>query len=271
MQVDRSGNILIENHVLYSTYLDRSVVIDCYLPNNFVEQGDLSLVIINDGQDLQKMDFESILETLYSSNSIHPLFCLAIHCGPDRRNEYATANILDYKGRGTMSAAYQKFIFEELLPHIRETYSILSFKEKSICGFSLGGLSAIDTAWNHPVEFNKVGVFSGSLWWRTMSQDDSAFDENEHRIMHSQVRNGSYYPWLKFFFETGTMDESADRNQNGIIDAIDDTVSLIAELVAKGYDPEKDIKYIELTDGRHDVETWGKAFPEFLIWGWGSK
>ncbi len=51
---------------------------------------------------------------------------------------------------------------------------------------------------------------------------------------------------------------------------IDDTVSLIDELVLKGYDRKIDIKYLELADGKHDVATWAKAFPEFLKWGWGS-
>ena len=261
-------NIIIENHVVPSVFLKREVIVDCYLPINHPSESDTSLLLINDGQDLPRMNFAGLLEGLNNSNQISPVFCVAIHCGPDRRSEYGTAHILDYKGRGVLAASYQRFIFEELLPYIHEIYSIRSFKEKSICGFSLGGLSAIDTAWNHPEEFCKVGIFSGSLWWRIVSQDDPKFDENEHRIMHSQIRSGSHYPWLKFFFETGTMDETADRNQNGVIDAIDDTVALINELVAKGYNPNEDIKYLELTDGHHDVETWGRAFPEFLVWGW---
>ena len=87
--------------------------------------------------------------------------------------------------------------------------------------------------------------------------------------MHNQRRNGGYAPWLKFFYETGTLDETADRNKNGIIDSIDDTLSLIEELVSKGYDPSADIRYLEIKDGKHDVATWGRAFPEFLKWGWG--
>ena len=60
----------------------------------------------------------------------------------------------------------------------------------------------------------------------------------------------------------------ADRNNNGIIDSIDDTISLINELIKKGYHPETDIRYMELKDGSHDVPTWALAFPEFLKWGW---
>ncbi|MBP9098589.1 MAG: esterase, partial [Ferruginibacter sp.] len=67
----------------------------------------------------------------------------------------------------------------------------------------------------------------------------------------------------------GTKDETADRNNNGIIDSIDDTISLVKELTLKGYDETKDIYYLELNDGKHDVPTWAHAFPAFLIWGWG--
>src|SRR5690606_5107289 len=119
----------------------------------------------------------------------------------------------------------------------RKHFSIFSFKQKSFAGFSLGGLSALDTVWNHAIEFNNVAVFSGSLWWRDKDQDDDDFDEENHRIMHNLIRKGTYAPWLKFFFEVGTLDEINDRNKNGIIDSIDDTSALIEELKKKGYNP----------------------------------
>ena len=66
----------------------------------------------------------------------------------------------------------------------------------------------------------------------------------------------------------GTQDETADRNNNGVIDSIDDALSLIEELKMKGY-KENEIEYYEMADGKHDVATWAKAFPVFLEWGWG--
>jgi hypothetical protein len=45
-------------------------------------------------------------------------------------------------------------------------------------------------------------------------------------------------------------------------------LGLIAALKKKGY-TDKEIYYINYEDGRHDVETWGRAFPDFLKWGWG--
>ncbi|MBL0355588.1 MAG: esterase [Chitinophagaceae bacterium] len=260
-------NITVENHILSSKFLNREVKVDCYLPVNVAKPADMSLLLINDGQDLVTMAFEKILDKLYEQNTISPILCVGMHCSSDRKNEYGTAKILDYKGRGAKAELYMQFIMEELIPFIRDTYKVPSFKEKSFAGFSLGALSAIDIVWNNPADFCKAGAFSGSFWWRDKAQEDEDFDEEQNRIMHRQVREGSHYPWLKFFFEVGTQDETADRNNNGIIDAIDDTVSLIDELKSKGY-ADDDIQYMELQDGRHDVPTWARAFPDFLKWGW---
>lgn len=270
METEKTAHFLIEKQAISSIYLDREVKLNIYLPPTAINLTDISLLLINDGQNLQEMEFDTILEQLYENNEITPLLCVGIHCGPDRKEEYGTSDVLDYKGRGTKANAYAYFVLNELIPFIRQSYHLYSFKEKCFCGFSLGALSALDIVWNHPEEFTKVGLFSGSLWWRSVSQKDALFDENIHRIMHMKIRNGSYYPWLKFFFETGTKDETADRNGNGIIDAIDDTISLIDELLLKGYDAERDIKYLQLEDGKHDIATWGEAFPIFLKWAWGK-
>jgi esterase/lipase superfamily enzyme len=270
MSAFKAANILVEKHVVVSSLLQRDVLVDFYFPPKIVNPNNLSLLLINDGQDLVTMKFEEILDELYEAKSIGNLFCVGIHCSKDRKNEYGTAKYLDYKGRGAKAALYQEFISEELLPFIRKQLFIYSFKEKCFAGFSLGGLSALDIVWNNPREFSKVGVFSGSLWWRDKDQDDADFDEHVNRIMHRQVaEDKNKYPWLKFFFEVGTLDEVADRNNNGVIDSIDDTAGFIDVLVNKGYNRQTDIEFLELPEGRHDVPTWALAFPAFLEWGWG--
>ncbi|HEX2682323.1 MAG TPA: alpha/beta hydrolase-fold protein [Ferruginibacter sp.] len=272
MSEPRTAAVAVEHHIITSSFLDREVTVDFYFPPKKDQVSSYSLLLVNDGQDLVTMGFEDILSDLYESGSIHELFCVGIHCSKDRKNEYGTAKYLDYKGRGARAALYTRFVLEELMPFIRSTLFIYSFKEKCFAGFSLGGLCALDIVWNHPLEFSKAGVFSGSLWWRDKDQDDTDFDETKDRIMHRQIQQtNNFYPWLKFFFEVGTLDEVADRNNNGVIDSIDDTVSLIDILAAKGYDREGSIRFLELKDGKHDVPTWAKAFPEFLKWGWGKE
>jgi enterochelin esterase-like enzyme len=270
MVSEKLHSIITETFTLSSVHVQRDIIIDCYYSKAYFSQKVISLLLVNDGQDLRTMRFENILGKLYQNSEIEPIFCVGIHCAPDRKNEYGTAKILDYKGRGAKAALFTKFVMEELIPFIRKQYAIISFKEKSYAGFSLGGLCAVDIVWNNSAEFSKVGVFSGSLWWRDKDHLDEDFDEEENRIMHRQIREGVFAPWLKFYFEVGTQDETNDRNNNGVIDAIDDTVSFIWELRKKGYKDDA-IEYLELKDGKHDVPTWAIAFPSFLKWGWGSK
>jgi enterochelin esterase-like enzyme len=271
MQGTNVSGIQVENTYVLSQFLGREVLVDFYLPLNQLSFSPISLLLINDGQDMEKMNFKTILERLYAEKTIGPLLFVAIHAGVERRMEYGTQYQLDYKDRGAKAGAYTAFIFDELLPFIRKRFEKVSFTEKAFAGFSLGGLSALDIVWNRPGEFKKVGLFSPSLWWRSLDQHDDDYEDDKHRIMHQQIRDGKYAPWLKFFLQCGNMDEKKDRNNNGVIDSIDDALDLIKELEAKGYKKNTDIKYLEMPDGHHDVFTWGKAFPEFLKWGWGRK
>jgi enterochelin esterase-like enzyme len=269
MQEDKTTVLFTEELTIDSIVLQHTVTISCYLPRGVQYPEQMGLLLINDGQNMKELGLATMLEGLLTANEIEPIVCVAIHTGAARKAEYGTAKCADYMGRGAKAGLYTRFIFEELLPFIHAAFAIDSFKEKSFAGFSLGGLSALDIVWNHPMAFSKVGVFSGSLWWRIKGLEDG-YNEATDRIMHMQVKEGGYYPWLRFFFETGTQDETMDRNNNGIIDSIDDTLALIDDLVLKGYHRQKDIQYLELADGKHDIATWARAMPEFLKWGWGN-
>jgi enterochelin esterase-like enzyme len=262
MSIEADTKIGQETLVLESVNLARTVRADIYIAGDL--SGDTSLLLLNDGQDLVRMGFAGLLGGL----PLAPLLCVGIHAGDQRMMEYGTAGRPDYMGRGAKAGDYAKFVLDELIPAVRQRYGA-QFREKAFAGFSLGALSALDIVWQHPKEFARVGLFSGSFWWRTKDKSDPSYNENTDRIMHDEVRKGGYYPWLKLFFECGTQDELEDRNGNGIIDSIDDTLDLMAELTRKGYDATRDIKYLEIPGGHHDVETWARAMPEFLRWGWG--
>jgi enterochelin esterase-like enzyme len=267
MHVTSKPGVPVEKSLIRSAFLHREIEVDFYLPPGSAASEVPSLLLINDGQDLPKFHFDAMLKELYGSEQIQPLFCAGIHCSAERKMEYGTASVKDYKGRGAKAGLHQQFVLQELIPYIKKKY-YRHFKEKAYAGFSLGGLSAIDTVWHHPEIFSKTGVFSGSLWWR-LKDLHHGYNEATDRIMHKLVREGNYKPGLKFYFTTGSLDEKMDRNSNGVIDSIDDTLGLIDELAKKGYKIGIDIEYINYEQGRHDVKTWGKAMPDFLKWGWG--
>lgn len=270
MQLQNGPCILTENIFIDSSFLKRKVQIDLFLPRNVVDPSQMNLLLINDGQNLGEMNFHDTLEDLYATNEIMPVLCAGIHAGKERKKEYGVASQPDYLGRGSLAGSYASFVLQELMPLIHSNYSVPVFREKAIAGFSLGALMALDIAWNHSGQFSRVGAFSGSFWWRSIDQANKNYDDNKHRIMQQVIRQGSYKHGLKFFFQCGNMDETMDRNNNGIIDSIDDTMAVIAELEAKGYDRNNDIFYLEIPDGKHDVPTWARAMPDFLKWGWGK-
>jgi len=264
------SSILTESAALHSQFLGRDVQIDFFLPRDIADPANVSLLLLNDGQNMNELGLETILEELYTKGTLRPLVIVAIHAGSARKIEYGTAIQADYLGRGAKAGLYTQFIMHELLAMIRQKFSHLQFKEKAFAGFSLGGLMALDIVWNYPAEFTTAGVFSGSLWWRSLDHEHEDYDDEVHRIMHQQIKKGEYRSDLKFFFSTGSLDETHDRNNNGIIDSIDDTLALINDLESLGYNDEKDIRYINYEDGKHDIATWARAMPEFLTWRWGK-
>ena len=116
----------------------------------------------------------------------------------------------------------------------------------------------------HPELFRFAGIFSGSFWWR--HQPFSAGAPDDHRIMHDSLEEIPVDASQFFWFEAGTRDEMSDRNGNGIIDAIDDTLSLISILERKGVSRSENIEYLEVIGGTHDPFTWGTVLPHFFNW-----
>ncbi|GAB3805782.1 hypothetical protein GCM10028819_39730 [Spirosoma humi] len=262
---------ILQPDSLQSVPLNRTVYLTIILPPDYqTSDAAYPTLYLNDGQDLPRLHMTSVLDSLYRNMAIRPFVLIAIHAG-DRIQEYGTAARADYMNRGSKAALYTDFVLTELLPYVKKHYRVCTEPEQSVfAGFSLGGLSAFDIVFHHPERFGRAGVFSGSFWWRSKSTEAGYRDETD-RIMHDLVRQGAYHEALKFWFETGTEDETSDRNNNGIIDAIDDTTDLMDELVKKGYQWEQSIRYVEIKGGKHDQETWSAIMPDFLTWAFANE
>ncbi len=251
---------------IHSKLLNRDTVVDIFLPPAYKkDEKKYPILILNDGQDSKAIRLKEMLELLWGVSEIEDVIVVGVHAG-DRMQEYGVARKPDFKQRGSKAKNYSRFIMTELIPYLEYQYSITPDPAKhAIAGFSLGGLSAVDIAWHHNY-FQKVGAFSGSFWWRKRDTASRFYSDQHDRIMHQQIRQGRFQPGLKFWFQTGLKDEASDRNKNGVIDSIDDTLDLIVELTKKGYRPFHDIHYLEFEDGEHNLQTWSKAMPEFLKW-----
>lgn len=265
-------DLMILKGSFFSRNLDRKVTFRWAAPGNYQSaQKPFPVLLMNDGQDFVGMDLENTLSNTFKNNGIHPFIYVGIETNQNRIHDYGTASAGDYKGRGRNALQYSKFIVEEFIPFLkREFYTTQSGRDWVYCGMSLGGLSAFDIAYTHASLFGKTGVFSGSFWWRKKAYQKRDLSDRS-RIVLDVIKNGQFHPHLKFWFQCGTEDELADRNQNGIIDSIDDTIDVIKELQQKGYTFPGDITYVELEGGKHNLPTWAAVFPEFLKWAFGQE
>ncbi|MFN7118709.1 MAG: alpha/beta hydrolase [Saprospiraceae bacterium] len=248
-----------------SRFLQREVRVSIFLPPYYFEQSDTvyPVLLFNDGQDMEAVRMADILDELYEHQRITRVIVAAVHANFDRIHEYGTAHQPDYKHRGAKAGAYTQFILQELTPALRRRYRCTA-KDWVYAGFSLGGLSAFDIAWHHPELFHKIGVFSGSFWWRSQAIRED--DPDAHRILIDLLQNDVKRVGMKFWLQTGTLDEPDDRNNNGIIDSIDDTLDVIRALKKMGYHEGDDIKYVEVIGGEHNLPTWSRVLPDFLQW-----
>ncbi|MET2984930.1 alpha/beta hydrolase [Aureibaculum conchae] len=260
------------NGSLFSKYLGRKVKFRLMAPGNYRSTEErFPVLLMNDGQDFKAMDLEKTISDSYLNRKIRPFVYVGIETNENRLHEYGTASSGDFKGRGKKANNYSKFIIEEFIPFLKGEFKVSHHGIDWVyVGMSLGGISAFDIVYNNPQYFSKVGVFSGSFWWRKKAyvKNDMA---DRSRIILNVIKNGNYSPHLKFWLQVGTLDETADRNSNGIIDAIDDTKDVVKELSLKGYSIPYDITYLEVENGKHDLPTWGKVFPEFIKWAFKVK
>ncbi len=249
---------------LKSAYLKREVELEIFSPDHLMGNERVNLLLINDGQDLAQMEMEEMLNSLYAKWKIEPTVVIGIKASDERILEYGIAGKPDFKKRGAKAQAYTDFIIKELIPFVQQEVAVTINGKRAFAGFSLGGITAFDIAWNNDNYFDAVGVFSGSFWWRKKDLNSGYTDDD--RIVHEMIRETKTNPAVKFWLMTGTNDELADRNHNFIIDSIDDTIDIVKELMKKGYQRTNDIFYYEMVGGKHDVSTWGKAMPKFLEW-----
>ena len=254
---------------LYSRHLQRQVkltIISTPMPDDKTE---LNLLILNDGQEMGQFKVKDIIDSLYRKKLIKPLLVVGVHAG-NRMQEYGVAENPDFLKRGDKADNYDAFINNELYPFAKKNATVRKFKSVVIAGCSQGGLSAFDIAWNHADKIDKVGVFSGSFWWRDKDDKAADYSDEKNRIMLSKIRSSKKKAALKYWFYAGGKEEEGDRDKDSIIDVIDDTKDLVAIIKGKNICLPDDIIFTEDTNGKHDYNAWSKQLPAFLIWAFGK-
>jgi enterochelin esterase-like enzyme len=254
---------------LYSRHLQRHVKLTIISTPKPDESAGLNLLLLNDGQETGQFRVKDIIDSLYRKKLIQPLLVIGIHAG-DRIQEYGVRDKPDFLQRGNKAGFYDDFINNELIPFAKKNTGVRKFKTMAIAGCSQGGLSAFDFAWEHANKIDKVGVFSGSFWWRDKDANAADYTDDKNRIMLNKIRSSRKKAALKYWFYAGGKEETGDRDKDSIIDVIDDTRDLVEIIKSKNICLPEDIRFVQDPKGKHDYESWSKQLPAFLIWAFGK-
>ena len=258
------SGVRLEKHAVDAPQLGRRLTLTVYLPPGYTHDHVHPLLVAHDGQEMGAWKLAGALASHHAACRITPVVA-AIPASHDRMHDYGTAGRLNADGLGARAAEVQAFAADTVVPLLRRRYQISRRPAQiGVMGASLGGLSAFDLAWRRPEVFGVAGLFSGSFWWRTSNA--SIAEQQASRLVHQRVRETVAKTPLRLWFQAGTQDEQADRDGNGVIDAIQDTTELVDELVAKGFTRGRDVVYHETAGGRHHPDTWARELPEFLRW-----
>lgn len=254
---------------LYSRHLQRKITITVIHTPIPKDKSGLNLLILNDGQDIAAMGIKQMVDSLFKAGSIKPLVVVAVPAG-DRMQEYGVAGKPDFQKRGNKADHYNSFIDDELYPFIKKQAGVQKFRTVAMAGWSLGGLSAFDIAWNNTGKIDKAGIFSGSFWWRDKDSNDSTYSDDKNRIVLSKIKMARRKGSQEFWFYAGGAEETSDRDGDGTIDVIDDTKDTRDLLLQRSLITESGSPLVIDPVGKHDIETWKKHFPDFLVWAFGK-
>lgn len=222
---------------------------------------DLPVVILFDGQNHERLGLADLLRRLWYEEDFPPFALVALWAGPYRLDNYGVPGRPDYQGRGGRGTELGKFLETELLPWVEnQVHTSQKASRRFLVGFSFTGLGAVAQALSRPAVWGGAAAFSGSFWWRRGE------DAQNTRIILELVRDLRTFPTAsRFWFLAGDAEETADRDGDGVIDVVDDTLDLIAALQARGV-PERNLSWTLVPGGRHHESTWMRYLEPALRW-----
>lgn len=157
------------------------------MPAGYDEKKEYPLLVMHDGQNLfyDSLSFagewrvDEILDSLHKNESM-AVIAVGIENGGENRIDELTM-FANGKYGGGNGRAYLNYLEKELLPVIKENYSISSTRaDHVLLGSSLGGLITFYHAFSDASSFGNYGVYSPSLWFT-----DDVFSMAEEELTYA--------------------------------------------------------------------------------------
>ncbi|WP_093524900.1 alpha/beta hydrolase [Stigmatella erecta] len=157
-----------ESFTLPSAILQETRRINVYVPPGGREEGRRYPVLYMPDGGLAE-DFPHVAETVdaaIQAGQLRPLIVVGIENTERRRDMTGPTEVAEDRTiapRVGGSAAFRRFIRDELMPEVRRRYPVTD--ETAIIGESLAGLFIVETFFLEPELFGTCIALSPSLWW----------------------------------------------------------------------------------------------------------
>ncbi|MEV0624057.1 alpha/beta hydrolase-fold protein [Nonomuraea sp. NPDC050404] len=223
-----------------------------YLPPGYhPARGPYPVLYLHDGQHMfasagpaPSWRLDETLDDLISRGSVPPLVAVGVaNAGADRGAEYSheipfPRDPASSPARGRL---YETFLIDELIPLVRQRYSVTSDPAATaVMGSSMGGLVSYHLAFGRPEVFGLAAIMSPFF----VSIDPVTLAKTPvHRIFD---RRGPDRIWI----DMGGME--------GLI-TVEPVLELVQHLVTElGYTPDDDLRYRYDPEGRHHEDVWAE-------------
>jgi predicted alpha/beta superfamily hydrolase len=238
-----------------SRFLNHARDVLVYLPPGYND--DVSrrypVLYMHDGQNLfdprtsfirgQHWRMGETVGAMINDRIIEPLIVVGIHNAGEKRIDEYTPTRDPERHRGGHADRYGRMILHELKPRIdRDFRTLPDAQSTALAGSSLGGLVSLYLGLTNAQAFGRLGVLSPSVWW-----DDKV-------IIHAvQAFNGERKP--RIWLDIGTGEG---------LEAVSNARQLAEVLLAKGWHPEENFKYVEVPGAGHNEVAWAHRIGDVM-------
>ena len=244
---------LIKTHQRFrSRFLPGERTLVVYLPPGYQPRAArrYPTMYLQDGQNLfdkatsigEEWRADETAQGLIEAGDIEPIILVGIYNMGDKRVDEYAPTAVEGKGGGKADD-YGRMLVEEVKPYIDRKYKTLpSAASTALGGSSLGGLLALHLSLKYPTAFNRIAALSPSIWW-----DD--------RFIVRAVQSLPAKLPLRIWLDAGTGEGE---------EVLGDVRALRDALVAKGWVPDHDLRYVEAEGGQHNEQSWAARFGDVL-------
>ncbi len=238
----------VNKHRITSALLKNERNLSVYTPPAYRANGGYALLVLFDeGAYLNQVPTPIILDNLIAAGKIPPMVAVLVaNPSQETRNRELPPN-----------PQFADFLATELLPWIRERYSVTSDpKLTTVGGSSFGGIAATYAGLRHSAVFGNVLCQSGSFWWAPDRMGANSDAMNETGWLAKEFLKSPKLP-LRFWMDAGVFEVDSGGSGGAILEP---SRHMRDVLLAKGYE----VHYQQFNSG-HDYLTWRGTLADGLI------